>query len=296
MDNGDGENIEEENTDSYCRDFMRNICTRGQRCKYRHPTADELGEMRPDIEFCHDFQNKECHRVNCKFTHCTKEEEVEYRASGQLPEHIRKGMQVGLNVADASRGEIPVCKDYQKGECNRGGKCRYRHVDYREELDGADRPPIRPFERYTPYDAYDPYEQDRFAPKRRHFDESYNDGSGAGSAPYAYSGPMRPTTVEWQQMKDEITVWRGKCAQFEKQITELKAKNDILMDQNTRLQQQAQITTAASMQTQAIAQMAQNAAVLGTRERAEARAHPVDCLLPRSPGGGNAGADGSCRG
>lgn len=249
--------------DNYCRDFMRNVCTRGKRCKYRHPTPEELGEMRPEIEFCHDFQNKECRRVNCKYTHCTKEEEEVYKATGQLPDHIRKGMQVGLNVADASRGEIPVCKDYQKGECNRGGKCRYRHIDYRNELDSPDRSMIRPYERrlydrYTPYDPYDPYDRERFPAKRRHYDDDPYE-----ETPYDYPRPLRPSTVEWQQMKDEIAVWRSKCAQLEKQITELRAKNDILMDQNTRLQQQAQLTTAASMQTQAIAQMAQNAAALG---------------------------------
>jgi hypothetical protein len=34
---------------------------------------------------------------------------------------------------DVSRpGELPVCKDYLKGECRRGGKCRFRHLSVRE--------------------------------------------------------------------------------------------------------------------------------------------------------------------
>ena len=29
-------------------------------------------------------------------------------------------------------GEVPVCKDFLKGECRRGGKCRFRHLSIRE--------------------------------------------------------------------------------------------------------------------------------------------------------------------
>jgi hypothetical protein len=39
-----------------------------------------------------------------------------------------------LGIApDVSRpGEVPVCKDFLKGECRRGGKCRFRHLSIRE--------------------------------------------------------------------------------------------------------------------------------------------------------------------
>jgi len=39
-----------------------------------------------------------------------------------------------LGIApDVSRpGELPVCKDFLKGECRRGAKCRFRHLSIRE--------------------------------------------------------------------------------------------------------------------------------------------------------------------
>ena len=42
--------------------------------------------------FCHDHQNRNghCDRGNdCRFIHCTRQEEDEYRRSGYLPPHIR---------------------------------------------------------------------------------------------------------------------------------------------------------------------------------------------------------------
>jgi len=39
-----------------------------------------------------------------------------------------------LGIApDVSRpGEVPVCRDFLKGECRRGGKCKFRHLSIRE--------------------------------------------------------------------------------------------------------------------------------------------------------------------
>jgi len=52
-----------------------------------------------------------------------------------------------LGIApDVSRpGEVPVCRDFLKGECRRGGKCKFRHLSVREyEMEltyGARNPP-----------------------------------------------------------------------------------------------------------------------------------------------------------
>ena len=91
--------------DNVCRDFLRNVCRRGDRfgvhtlspplihvfyrCKYNHPaeTAPEAIEcaakLQDKMEFCHDFQNGRCHRTSCKFIHCNGEVEQEFKSSGK---------------------------------------------------------------------------------------------------------------------------------------------------------------------------------------------------------------------
>ncbi|XP_053210082.1 zinc finger CCCH domain-containing protein 10-like [Panonychus citri] len=73
-----------------CRDFLRNVCRRGANCRYRHPERNEAEELgkKVDLIFCHDYQNKECRRSNCRFIHCTKQEEDIYRATGKLPVYL----------------------------------------------------------------------------------------------------------------------------------------------------------------------------------------------------------------
>lgn len=67
-----------------CRDYLRNVCKRGDRCKYRHPSSEEAKSLgrQAQYTFCHDYQNSGCHRPNCKFMHCTRDEEDYYKQTG----------------------------------------------------------------------------------------------------------------------------------------------------------------------------------------------------------------------
>ncbi|XP_018318899.1 zinc finger CCCH domain-containing protein 10 isoform X2 [Agrilus planipennis] len=67
--------------DNMCRDFARGICDR-KFCKYKHEN-----ETKP-LNFCHDFQNTACPRPNCKFIHCTTDEEEEYKKTGEMSNQI----------------------------------------------------------------------------------------------------------------------------------------------------------------------------------------------------------------
>lgn len=128
--------------DGVCRDFIRNVCKRGKRCRFRHPNFNEvpdLGVQKNEFIFCHDHQNKECMRSNCRFVHGSKEDEDYYKKTGELPLRLRGKVaaRLGLSPMDLphSRGEVPICRDFLKGECQRGNKCKFRHVkkDYEYE-------------------------------------------------------------------------------------------------------------------------------------------------------------------
>ncbi|XP_051933262.1 zinc finger CCCH domain-containing protein 10 [Hippocampus zosterae] len=130
--------------DGVCRDFIRNVCKRGKRCRFKHPDFNEvpdLGVQKNEFIFCHDYQNKECLRVNCRFVHGTKEDEDYYKKSGELPLALRGKVaaRLGLSPTDLphSRGEVPICRDFLKGECQRGNKCKFRHVQKDYEYEAA---------------------------------------------------------------------------------------------------------------------------------------------------------------
>ena len=135
-----------------CRDYLRNVCKRGRRCKYKHPaergnvvatsgtttSTDQEVDLvtsvcrRTDLNFCHDFQNAGCKRPQCKFIHCSREEEEFFRTTGQLPARVQ---QMAVLAAAGSEplllnkaGEPPICKDFLKGQCKRANKCKFRHV------------------------------------------------------------------------------------------------------------------------------------------------------------------------
>jgi len=70
-----------------CRDFLRNVCVRGKRCRFLHSSSFPSPKLSipkrrvtTTLTFCHDFQNKgHCRRSNCQFVHCSKATANEYQ-------------------------------------------------------------------------------------------------------------------------------------------------------------------------------------------------------------------------
>ncbi|UXI23179.1 Lysozyme 1 [Sarcoptes scabiei] len=114
-------NSNSNNQDDVCRDYLRNVCRRGKQCRFKHPDDSETIKNKEPFVFCHDFQNRECRRDNCRFLHCTKLEEEFYRSTGKLPQHILAQL-----PAD-DWNSIPICKDFINGSCRRGSRCKFRH-------------------------------------------------------------------------------------------------------------------------------------------------------------------------
>ncbi|XP_077978618.1 zinc finger CCCH domain-containing protein 10-like [Glandiceps talaboti] len=216
-----------------CRDYLRNVCRRGKNCKYTHPDnaeAEKLGLKQKTYVFCHDYQNKECRRTNCKFIHCNRDEEEFYKATGELPSQLKSHMDGPSSGGDslASDGEIPVCRDYLKGDCRRGVKCKFRHMsqgDYDYHMRSRQREPQR--SRFDdPYDRrdFDDYEFERVR-KRARSDLDYE----------LQRDYLRPRSLDYRDLEEEVIMLRRKVDDLKKQVAGLTATNDVLLDQNARL-------------------------------------------------------------
>lgn len=173
--------------EAICRDFQRGVCSRGDKCKFAHPSG--MGsEPKDQPMICRDFQNGSCHRSTCKYLHVTNQEEKEYLRTGQLPGHSRGGRGRDSNV--------PICKDFLNNKCNRGSGCKFRHVP-----------------------------------------EEAMYGGGGGGGYYDEPPRKRPRDAmdnEYRYLMEENVSLRRKVSELQKDVADLRATNDILLEQNAR--------------------------------------------------------------
>ncbi|CAI4231398.1 unnamed protein product [Auanema sp. JU1783] len=122
-----------EDRDDVCRDFLKNICNRGSRCKFYHPPETQVRNDET-INFCIDYQNRGCMRDNCRFVHAAREEVERYKHTREVTLPLARAI-AAVTQGDSIAG-IPVCKEFQSGKCARGAaRCRYWHVNIEEERD-----------------------------------------------------------------------------------------------------------------------------------------------------------------
>lgn len=225
----------EADEDNVCRDFLRNVCRRGERCKYVHPESREKNEkdqLQDRMMFCHDFQNNRCARNNCKFIHCDRETEEEYKRSGYLPpgirdQVIRKGVAVDF---PAVNGGVPICKDFLKGRCGRDN-CKYRHIspmEYDMEMNQYQGRGGRGSS--GGFGFFDEEEMMYERRKRR-----YMEGPARFEQPPDPSNLGAPPPQAFQMIQDENSQLRLRCDELEKRVSDLTATNEFLLDQNAQL-------------------------------------------------------------
>jgi len=242
-----------------CRDYMRNVCTRGKKCKYNHPEKEDSSAastlLQDSIVFCHDFQNRnDCsRRQHCRFIHCRKEEEEEFKRSGFLPPHIRD---------QAITKAKPHCKDFMnKGNCHRGRNCKFRHITERDyEMETSDY--LRASSNYYPdvYDDYrydDRYDRYDMPPMKRRRAE-YPDMGGGGhmggygdSVPHPRGGPPSHSLADMDMLQQENMLLKSRVEELKKQVQELTTTNNFLLEQNAHYRkgpQMAMAQPAVSMQ------------------------------------------------
>ncbi|KAL8163870.1 UNVERIFIED_CONTAM: hypothetical protein K2H54_039851 [Gekko kuhli] len=255
--NGSGSDEASANSDDICRDFLRNVCKRGKRCRFRHPDINEvtnLGVSKNEFIFCHDFQNKECVRINCRFIHGTKEDEDCYKKTGELPPRLRQKVAAGLGLSPAdlpnSKEEVPICRDFLKGDCQRGAKCKFQHLQRDFEYDARGlttreqgiTTPVRRYDSYDPmYDSDRCYDDHDPVLKRRRVD-------GLHFETYEYNFTS-PRTVEYRLLEEENIMLRKRVEDLKKQVNNLLATNEVLLEQNAQFRNQAKVMTLSSTAT-----------------------------------------------
>lgn len=294
-----------------CRDFLNNVCFRGSRCKYFHPP--EMGgatePKKEEFKFCNDFQNRGCNRENCRYVHCARADVDEYEQTGRMSEALARAI-VAVTGQEQVAGR-PLCKEYLSGSCSRGSRCRFWHINPREERErrviervaapppynnrrGGGGDPSRfqpmpygghgggPYDGGPPFgNGYDGYGQDyRRDAKRQRFDSDHS------VPPFAYVGSTSRATspASYNVMMEENATLRRKIDVLKQTVADLTASNDNLMAENARLRKTA--TTAATVTDQAIvaASMASAAALSSVLSSSVAGLAP-QALAPQQASG-----------
>ncbi|CAH1117999.1 unnamed protein product [Phaedon cochleariae] len=110
-----------EKDDNMCRDYVRGQCDRTF-CKFKHDNEPRL------LNFCHDFQNHVCPRPHCKFIHCSADDADEYKRTGQMSCQIL----TEATKKNQMPGALNICNQFRKGQCRRSN-CKYRHITKEQE-------------------------------------------------------------------------------------------------------------------------------------------------------------------
>ncbi|XP_077972108.1 uncharacterized protein LOC120338975 [Styela clava] len=240
-------------TSDICRDFLRNVCYRDKRCKFRHLTSDELdasvdtkadsGSTNVVYEFCHDFQNQGCDRPSCKFIHCAVDIESTFREKGFLPLRLKYEYELGVQelfVKSATPSGScntqekikPVCRDFMQRQCRRGKKCRFAHVDQNCNMAG---------EEFHPRQGQN---SDKFGHVYGENGEKRIRLYGDCSSNETLLNTLQPDVI--RHIKEENTLLRKEVANLRKQVTGLSATNEVLLEQNAQFRLQKRVLAEAA--------------------------------------------------
>ncbi|XP_015509197.1 zinc finger CCCH domain-containing protein 10 [Neodiprion pinetum] len=264
-----------------CRDFLRNVCHRGKRCKYLHERSED--DPADEYTFCHDFQNGICNWPGCRFLHCTESEEKHFRATGELPPRILSNLK-----CNNDKSELPLCKDFIKGSCQRVN-CKYRHYKKEEPQHPMVPPPHHTVTRpQHNFNGVSNGENRRYEEERSYHWQMedphplvHNNGYNPSTHPPDYLGPpeakrrivsgetilhfetsplvgqhpTQPVTSSYYypviprnearafNLEDENALLKKKIEELKKQVNDLTATNEFLLDQNAQLRMSGKRTT-----------------------------------------------------
>lgn len=225
-----------------CKDFVRNVCNRGNKCKFFHPPNDGA-ESRPkpqEFEFCHDYQNRGCRRENCRFVHCSREDEEAFKRFGRVSDCLARAILISGQGSAENINGVPICKDFLVGKCDRGRRCRYWHIDPEADSHGImrDRCEVgRMYDDYSRAGCLSPYysRAGMFGygggPPGKRCRPDEPDLVGMASVEFSRG----PSPSSYVALSDENSSLRHQVEMLKKQVADLTAANEVLLEQNARL-------------------------------------------------------------
>ncbi|XP_012270972.1 zinc finger CCCH domain-containing protein 10 [Orussus abietinus] len=256
-----------------CRDFLRKVCHRGKRCKYLHERCED--DPAEEYTFCHDFQNGICNWPGCRFLHCTESEEKRFRATGELPQHVLDSLKANCDrleypiCKDFVKGSCQRvnCKyRHYKKEDPQPNALPPPHPSApraQHNFNGNGNDDARRFEEdrnyhWTVEDQHHVVANNGFGAsthpdyigppeaKRRlvsseavvHFEASPIVGQQHAAQPItpSYYYPVIPRNeARAIVLEDENALLRKKIEELKKQVSDLTATNEFLLDQNAQL-------------------------------------------------------------
>ena len=175
-----------------------------------------------------------------------------------MPKHIRQDVPNFLKkdsrVEDAAfvLKEIPLCKDHHlKGECQRGKKCKFLHMketrSFYKETEDKDIPEAK--RRHQ--------ESDRHNIPTHHFNNyTFRDGSNSAAlihqsmnytSEYHASISGSNLNLSASALFEENLLLKRKLDDLRKQVNDLQATNEFLLDQNAHLRIQGKLLPSVSM-------------------------------------------------
>ena len=178
----------------------------------------------------------------------------------RLQQAVALGIGIVPKELPLMKGEVPVCRDFMKGECKRGARCKFRHVPTspQYDLDLAQKEQITStptqvtltnnntltnINTMSKFDAFteelDRYEYEQLTVKRRRTDyDSYLDTFTV------------KTTTDYRLLEEENVLLRRKVDELKKQVHDLAATNEVLLEQNARYRvSKVSVTAAPPMMT-----------------------------------------------
>ncbi|XP_029654711.1 uncharacterized protein LOC115228213 [Octopus sinensis] len=161
----------------------------------------EAHEMTP---ICHDFQNGRCTRLSCKYLHVPRGALLPAAYGSYNPYYRQQHMQPPYYV--------PPCKDYLNGQCRRDGKCRYRHISKSEYM----------MELHSPVST----ESEFGAAKRHQYERTVDTLLYEKSQRLGWCFEIFRVSL----LEENIHL-RARVTQIEQQISDLRATNNLLVEQ-----------------------------------------------------------------